>query len=115
MEGIGKAAIEEFNKSINSVSQGFEARLQEKAKDHAIPFKSDVQAKLPPGLNLGADGRNLGVGEKAEQPPVTKTERKREWALTLLRLKRKTDPTTQNGTNTGSVENKWVGSERLVG
>ena len=78
MEGIGKNAQEEFKKGTIAVSQGCEARLKEKAKEQAIPFKIDVQAELPPCLIFWADDRNLGVGAKAEQPPVPKTDHKTE-------------------------------------
>ena len=39
MGGIGKNMQEEFKKSTISVGQRFEARVQEKAKDRAIPLK----------------------------------------------------------------------------
>ena len=78
MEGIGRAAQEEFNKSVISVAQGFDARMEEKAKDQTIPSKSAVNAKLPPCLNFGADDRNLGAGSKTEKPPATQSGRKME-------------------------------------
>ena len=81
MEGIGKNMKEEFRKRMISgtpLPQGFEARLREEAKDHAIHFKIDTRSELHPCLNLGADDRNLGVVAKSEQTPVTKTEHKME-------------------------------------
>ena len=78
MAGIGNAAQEASRESTGSVDQGFEARIQEKANGQAIPFKSDVKSKLPPGLNFGADDRKLGVWPKTEQPPTTQEDRKME-------------------------------------
>ena len=110
MEGICKVAQVEFGKSINSVGRTFDARLGGEAKDRATSLNGGVKregkSKVHPRLSFGADDRKLGLGTKAEQPPATKTERKWTWAQTLFRLKRKTDPTTQNGENTGSMGRK---------
>ena len=78
MEGIGRVAREEFNKSMSSAAQVFEAMMKAKHKDRAIPSKSDVKAKLLPCLNFRTDGRKLGAGAKTEQPPATQAGQKME-------------------------------------
>ena len=109
MEGIGNAALEDFNKSINSVAQFFATRLQEKAKDRAIPFQSEVQAELPPCLNSGTDDRNSGAGAQAEQPPVTKAEHTREMNTDSF-LTENGKPTQQ--LQTEQILDQWETNER---
>ena len=92
MGGIRKTQQEEFNKSMSSAAQGIEARAKERAKDHAIPFKSDVKAKLPPCLNFGADGRKLGLGPKRNNRQRRMQTKRWKLTLTQYQLKRKSRP-----------------------
>ena len=98
MEGMGKVAQVEFGESINSAVRRFDARLGDQANDHATSlngwFKSEGMSKVHPCLSFGADGRNLGVGTKAEQPPVTKSEHKMDMGTDSISTE-KEKPTQQ--------------------
>ena len=82
--------------------------MQEKSKGRAIPFKSDVPSEFPPMFKFWADGRDLGVGAKAEQPPVTKTEHKREMVADFVSTE-KENPTQQ--LKTEQIPDRWETNE----
>ena len=58
---------------------------------------------------MGADGRNLGAGAKAEQPPVTKTDHKTEMDTDSVSTE-KEKPTQQ--LNTEQIPDQWKTNER---
>ena len=108
MEGMSRVARVEFGKSINSVVRRFDARLDGEAKDRATSYhawaKSEGKSKVPPCLSLGPDDRNLGVGTKAEQPPVAISEHKMDMGADSISAE-KEKPTQQ--LKTAKIPDPW--------
>ena len=82
-------------------------------KEHITIGRS---ANLPPCLDLGQDGRRLGVGAKIQQPPETKKGPKdgtRHWLAN--NWTRVGDTTSKNRSNCNAMGlNQRVGSGRMV-
>ena len=108
MEGVDKVSRVEFAQSINSVVRRFDARLDGEAKDRATSYhawaKSEGKSKVPPCLSLGPDDRNLGVGTKAEQPPVAISEHKMDMGADSISAE-KEKPTQQ--LKTAKIPDPW--------
>ena len=119
MGEMGNAAQEELYKSTSSVARSFDASLREKAKDQAIRpnevVKSEVAYKIPPCLNFGAEGRNLGEGAKSGQPPLAKTERKAEMDTEHVSAEKKNRPNNYKRNKYRIDGKQRAGSECLAG